>query len=70
MLPEIEQVKNILMKRIAGKWPAVTFAWIIVEILICGAIWLKWRAGVRVYMQKDEGGSNWPWSKANETNEV
>ncbi|KAK0647026.1 hypothetical protein B0T16DRAFT_446866 [Cercophora newfieldiana] len=42
MLPEIPQVKEILMRRIAGEWPAVTFLWIVLEIGICGGIWW-WR---------------------------
>ncbi|KAK4445260.1 hypothetical protein QBC34DRAFT_384485 [Podospora aff. communis PSN243] len=61
MLPEIDQVKEVLMQRIAKKWPAVTFVWTIVEFLRCGVVWWWYRDAVRLYVQRDDGGSNAEW---------
>lgn len=39
MLPEVPQVKEVLMRRIAGESPAVTFWWIGLEMGRCVGIW-------------------------------
>jgi len=39
MLPEVPQVKEVLMRRIAGESPAVTFWWIGLEMGKLVGIW-------------------------------
>ncbi|KAK0637457.1 hypothetical protein B0T17DRAFT_521710 [Bombardia bombarda] len=60
-LPQIAGVREVLMERIAGEWPIVTFVWIGIELVMCVAIWWWFGEAVGVYLQKDDGGSNMGW---------
>ena len=52
-LPEIPQVAEVLTRRIAFEWPALTFGWIGVEMVFCAVIWGMYRDAFRVYNQED-----------------
>ncbi|KAK3948194.1 hypothetical protein QBC32DRAFT_222547, partial [Pseudoneurospora amorphoporcata] len=57
-LPQIPQIEQILIQRIRGEWPAVTFGWVGLEMIICGLVVWKYKNAFRVYLQRDDGGSN------------
>lgn len=52
-LPEIPEVAEVLMRRIAFEWPAVTFGWIGIEMVFCAVIWGIYRDAFHVYNQED-----------------
>ncbi|CCC14434.1 unnamed protein product [Sordaria macrospora k-hell] len=60
-LPQIPAIEQILIKRIRGEWPAVTFGWVALEMVICGAVVWRYRDAFRVYLQRDDGASNGEW---------
>ena len=64
-LPEMPDVAAILSYRLGTAYPAITFSSIGLELLIVPvAIWLWYADAVRVFTQRDDGGSNgsWLWS--------
>ena len=60
-LPQIPEARRVLMDRIAREWPAVTFSWIGLELVLCVGVAWHYRDAFRVYMQKDDGTSNLDW---------
>jgi hypothetical protein len=52
-LPEIPEVKAVLMNKIAFEWPAVTFGWIGIEMMLCGVLWYVYKDAFEVYNQGD-----------------
>ncbi|KAK0704579.1 hypothetical protein B0H67DRAFT_673749 [Lasiosphaeris hirsuta] len=63
-LPQIREVADVLMRRIAVEWPMVTFGWIGMEVVLCVLIWCWYGDAFRVYMQRDDGTSNFDWVPA------
>jgi hypothetical protein len=48
MLPEIDEVKEVFMRRIAGEWLGVTSAWVVLEIVVWGMVWWWYQEAVKV----------------------
>ncbi|KAK3380507.1 hypothetical protein B0T24DRAFT_664495 [Lasiosphaeria ovina] len=58
-LPQLPAVAKVLTTRIARDWPAATFLWIGMELLLCVfAVGVRYRDALRVYLQRDDGSSN------------
>lgn len=60
-LPQIPEVKGELMYFIRHVAPWIVFGTIVLHFFLCaGVIWWYWDA-FRVFIQRDDGESNWPW---------
>lgn len=65
-LPELEEVKPELMKFVRKKAPWIVFMAILCQLLFCAAVaWRYWDA-VRVFVQRDDGTSNFSWREDRE----
>lgn len=62
VLPQQPDVDEILRHRLNVDYPAFIFSGIAIELLVVPfCVWFKYSDALRVFVQRDDGKSNWKW---------